>query len=401
MKQWFDSNQDVVATYVKYLDSQKEQNENVKVERPGPQTIDIITFNKAVSDSIPFFNVLSRATEGRTSLEATKLKAKIADLLSRLQVQAFMFGSFGDSTLIDILSLEIPLVGKLERENNPVGLNSTSIQSFRTGFFRFNNDRQVAAFSLASYVAKEDDLETFVKSLYDNFVPSLVEGTVINGNPGAWCTGLSPVFTLRTVEWPKACEEMLDKSNFMLCQERDNIDLFISILHGCSPDHLKTNYDYVIGYAVLEDKGIHSCHFGVKKKDDLSTPVRGLISANIPIEADTKNETYYASCLHIINQHLKMELGIRAIALLNSSWHVKSANNPEMIFPTDSQTLRMLDLESAPPFGEFRSAMKKAILNFLLSLGCAAAIARDSPKIKKDDAFNAQWGDQSMEHINL
>jgi hypothetical protein len=212
------------AKFAKYLESQKEENDEAKMERPGPQTIDISSFNKAVSDSIPFFNVLSRATEGRTSDRATKLKAKIADLLSRLQVEAFMYGSFGDSTLMDILSLEIPLVGKLERENNALGLNSTSIQSFRTGFFRFNTDRQVAAFSLASYVAKEDDIETFVKSLYDNFVPSLAVGTVINGNPGGWCTGLSPVATLKTLEWPNGCEGLLGKSDFEFCQGRENID---------------------------------------------------------------------------------------------------------------------------------------------------------------------------------
>ena len=101
-----------------------------------------------------------------------------------------------------------------------------------------------------------------------------------------------------------------------------------------------------------------------------------------------------------MNEHIKMELGMRAISLLNSSWHVQSAKDPKMIFPTDSQTLRMLDLPVAPPFGPFTSPMKLAILNFLLALSCAASVARD-PLKGNVELTPANWGDDSMKHTSL
>jgi len=52
----------------------------------------------------------------------SSMYAKIMKLLSRLQKEAFMYGSFGDGPLIDILSLEIPLTDKLGRENDAVGI---------------------------------------------------------------------------------------------------------------------------------------------------------------------------------------------------------------------------------------------------------------------------------------
>ena len=125
---------------------------------------------------------------------------------------------------------------------------------------------------------------------------------------------------------------------------------------------------------------------------------------NSPVALHSSNfqifVAYYASYGHIVNAHLKMELGLRAISLLNSSWHVKSANDPNMEFPTDSQTLRMLDLTVAPPFGPFTKPMKKAIFNFMRALACSAAAARDPIKVKVD-LTSAKWGDESMQHTDL
>jgi hypothetical protein len=189
----------------------------------------------------------------------------------------------------------------------------------------------------------------------------------------------------------------LDAKDLNVCQSREEIDLFVSILHGCSQEHISENYDYVVGFQRLEEKRIHSCHFGQNAPDAY---VRGLISANVPIEEENKDDAYYASYGHIVNAHLKMELGLRAISLLNSSWHVKSANDPNMEFPTDSQTLRMLDLTVAPPFGPFTKPMKKAIFNFMRALACSAAAARDPIKVKVD-LTSAKWGDESMQHTDL
>ena len=312
----------------------------------------------------------------------------------------FMSGRFYDDTLINILSLGIPLTGKLEREGNSQGLNNGAAQSYRTGFFRYNTDREVAAFSLAAYISGDDDISKFMSTIENGFVPFQRVAVTINGNPGRWCTGLSPIASLETAEWPEAFQEVLDAKDLNVCQGREEIDLFVSILHGCSQEHISENYDYVVGFQRLEEKRIHSCHFGLKGKNAPDAYVRGLISANVPIEEENKDDAYYASYGHIVNAHLKMELGLRAISLLNSSWHVKSANDPNMEFPTDSQTLRMLDLTVAPPFGPFTKPMKKAIFNFMRALACSAAAARDPIKVKVD-LTSAKWGDESMQHTDL
>ena len=99
---WFHDHQDFVDAF-----SNEQKHE--------PSDLDIPSFNKAVSESIPYFNVLSRATEGRTSEEAKILHLKVAELMSLLQKYAFMFGSYGRETLADLLKLKISLTGKLDR----------------------------------------------------------------------------------------------------------------------------------------------------------------------------------------------------------------------------------------------------------------------------------------------
>jgi hypothetical protein len=115
-----------------------------------------------------------------------------------------MSGRFYDDTLINILSLGIPLTGKLEREGNSQGLNNGAVQSYRTGFFRYNTDREVAAFSLAAYISGDDDISKFMSTIENGFVPFQRVAVTINGNPGRWCTGLSPIASLETAEWPEA-----------------------------------------------------------------------------------------------------------------------------------------------------------------------------------------------------
>lgn len=216
------------------------------------------------------------------------------------------------------------------------------------------------------------------------FVPFQCVAVTINGNPGRWCTGFSLIASLETAEWPEAFQKVLDANDLKVCKSREEVDLFVSILHGCSQEHIYDNYDYVVGFQRLEEERIYSCHFGLKKKNTPDAYVQGLISANIPIQEENKDDAYYASYGHIVNVHLKMELRIRAISLLSSFWHAKSAIDPNMEFPTDSQTLRMLDLTVAPPFGPFTKPMKKAIFNFMQALACSAAAARDHIKVKVD-----------------
>ena len=399
LQKWFDDNTDIVVPFSKYIHEGKENEGGDKIEFPTAK-LDIKSFNTAVNNSIPYFNVLSRATEGREGDETRLIKSEIAELLKDLTQAAFMYSSFGTEILLRIISLDFPLTGRLKREDTPEGLNSGALQSYRSGFFRFNTDREVAAFSLAAYVTGKPDIRGFLHDLESGFKPEQRAALTINGNPGRWCTGIAPVASLNTAPWPGSFEETMNKMEFEEVQSRKELDQFVSILYGCSEEHVHDNYDYVVGYKCIEKDNIHSCHFGVKKKESDDCPVRGLISANIPIEESRKDEEYYASYKSIMNQHLKMELGIRAIALLNSSWHVKSAKDPKMIFPTDSQTLRMLDLRVAPPFGDFTSPMKLAILSFLQALGCAAGAARDPTK-QKMGFFQADWGDDNIQHVDL
>lgn len=82
LQNWFDDNQELVQEFTSYVEKQREGDKDI--EYPSKQ-VDITSFNKAVSDSITFFDVLSRATEGRSSDEAIQLKSKIAELMAMLQ----------------------------------------------------------------------------------------------------------------------------------------------------------------------------------------------------------------------------------------------------------------------------------------------------------------------------
>ncbi|GFH44397.1 predicted protein [Chaetoceros tenuissimus] len=182
--------------------------------------------------------------------------------------------------------------------------------------------------------------------------------------------------------------------------KRDEIDFFFSILHGTTKEYISNNYEYVIGFKRLEAEGLDSCHFGMRKKGDPSSTVYGLVTANVPIDSEGSEDPYYSSPGHIVNQHIKMELGMRAISLLNSSWYVKSSKDPDMVFPTDGQTLRLLDIVGAPPFGEFRKSMKFAIYTIMNALACAAATSRH-PENYNVDLEIACWGNDSLEHTDL
>ena len=409
LQKWFDANEDIIVPFSKYIQQKHEKGkggEGTTIPFPNVE-LDIDAFDSAVSNSIPYLNVLSRATEGRSSDEARLLQAEIAKLLSQLQAAAFMSGRFMQETLVDLLSLDLPLTGKLKREENPKGLINGALQSYRSGFFRYNTDRLEAAFNLAAYVSnpEQPDVSQFLYSIEKDYKPHQRAALTINGNPGRWCTGLGPIISLQTIAWPNSFEGVLRANgDFEDCTSREEIDLFVSIIYGCDQKYICDNYDYVVGYKRIDEDDIHSCHFGIKKKGKIDTPncrVRGLISANVPIDGNKKNDEYYASYGHIVNEHLKMELGVRAISLLNSSWYVKSRNDPSMVFPADSQTLRMLDLRFAPPFGKFTSPMKVAILFFLNALGCATGAARDSTMVKSSEIFDMDWGDEDIHHVDL
>lgn len=330
--------------------------------------------------------------KGRNSKDAIDLKEKTWHL--------FM-GSFGEHTLEAILSTGMNLTGVLKRESNTnVSING-AVQSFRTGFFRYNTDRTVASFSLAGYICGEEDSTLFTKKIESGFVPRPLVGVTINGNPGRWCTGLAPISSIKTAQWPTDFIDNALKDNmFDDFSKRDEIDLFFSILHGCSKEHVSKMYEYVVGFKRLEKDKLDSCHFGMRKKDDPASRVYGLVTANVPIDIEESEDPYYSCAGHIVNQHIKMELGMRAISLLNSSWYVKSSNDPDMVFPTDGQTLRLLDMIGAPPYGEFRRSMKFAIYTIMNALGCAAGTARHPENYNVDLTF-ADWGNDNMGHTDL
>ncbi|GFH44402.1 predicted protein [Chaetoceros tenuissimus] len=183
LQKWFNANQKLVQELKIYLKQKEESNGDTSELTYPEEPFDYVSFHEAVDASIPFFNVLSRATEGRNSKDAIALKEKIASLLSTFQGHLFM-GSFGPHTLEAILSMDMNLTGVLKRESNTEGSINGAVQSFRTGFFRYNSDRTVASFSLAGYICGEEDLTLFTKKIEAGFVPRPLVGVTITGNPG-------------------------------------------------------------------------------------------------------------------------------------------------------------------------------------------------------------------------
>lgn len=420
LRQWFESNIELVNSYRDYTTAKKVAVDGVMPPRPEGD-FPFKEFDRAVNMTMPFLAVLSRATEGRTNTNAVNLQASITKLNSELQKFAFMHGQFGPEVLEVMLELELSLTGRLEREPAIEGLQNGALQSFRTGAFRYNTDRIVAAFSLATYVAQYESNAAFLQTLDDEaFRPHQRQYITVSCNPGRWCTGLAPVKALRTAAWPNAFQESFGKSfDLEKLADRDELDLMMSILYNTTVENMRDNYDYVVGWERLDSDGFNSCHMGVQRKRDAAdviaekvntNPILGFQSANVPLPPDGEAPNAELT----VNVHIKMELGMRYIALLNSSAYVHSLEDSDNLkFPTDAQTLRMLDMLVAPPFGAFCSPMKKAMRHAMLGLGAATvasneeaaaatAVTSESHAPRPPVVWEMKdWGISSYEHVQL
>jgi hypothetical protein len=70
----------------------------------------------------------------------------------------------------------------------------------------------------------------------------------------------------------------------------------------------------------------------------------------------------------------------------------------QKIFPINQNSLRLLDCEAAPPFGDHFEAVKKGVHNLLLAIGSAAAICQFN---KNEDASLANWGGDKYDHRDI
>ena len=132
---------------------------------------DKLSFNRAVSESWPYFNAITRIFEGRSSPEAAVLQSNVSHhLVTELQKYLFMYGSVMSESLKVIFDLVLSFSGQLRREAVPEGLIASAIQSFRSGMFTYDTDRNVASFQLAQYVLNIDSAN--LNDTLDSFVPS-------------------------------------------------------------------------------------------------------------------------------------------------------------------------------------------------------------------------------------
>ena len=357
---------------------------------------DKLSFNRAVNESWPYFNAITRICEGRSSPEAAVLQSNVSHLVTKLQKYLVMYGSVMSETLKVILDLDLSFSGQLRREAVPEGLIASAIQSFRSGMFTYDTDRNVASFQLAQYVLNIDSAN--LNDTLDSFVPSFHrQYLTINANPGRWCTGLGPIKPLQTLTWKYAVENTslagtvpfgMDSVQQLL--NRQHLDNFAVILLKTTVEAL-SRYEYVIGFELVGDGKFWSVHIGLAPVDeaDVDQFVRGIVSTNVPVTENPSPGT-------LMNSFLKMEFGNRALAILNS--HRRVYDDPSLRFPVTSNNLRMLDMLGCPPFGEFFGSIKVSIRVMLHMLGCAATMCANAEAYPEDKRL---WGYDGYNHVTI
>ena len=390
----------------------KDNAEAVAVVRAGEhkddgKLIPPMELTPFVVASFPYINTIIRATEGRSKPEARQLSAKLNGLLTKLQQEEFMYGSFGAATVEYLVKEEVPLEGQLEREMDETEVLYGALQAYRTGFFRFNSDRKMAAFSLAQYVTGMSEAEMMAK--LDALPPPEPRRYVtVNANPGRWCTGLAPVCDLHSVALPyseavqasvKVDREAIE--SFASGEARRDIDLLVSVLYDVPAERM-AGAQYVAGYKLVKDsqgKSFFSCHFGYRPGPD-SQHCHALVSAMIEAPAE---DNASRTALSFANSQYKMELGSKIFGLSNASYTVHSMEEEAKAKATlkiTTSAIRMLDMYSAPPFGDFLSPMRKATWNIMHGLGIAALLAAHE-KRSGDVASCTEawaWGAPTYEH---
>jgi hypothetical protein len=110
----------VIKPLLDFTESHREQYERCLEEFKETKTVkshvDIMAFNQAINDSMPYFNTIIRICEGRESVLAKSMQEKLSKLMTELQRYAMMYGSYGSETLQVLFNLDIPFCGDFERE---------------------------------------------------------------------------------------------------------------------------------------------------------------------------------------------------------------------------------------------------------------------------------------------
>ena len=316
----------------------------------------------------------------------------------------------------------IPTVVKLPRATGDANVLTGAISSYRTGFFRFNSDRQVASFSLAEYVLGEEPgslskrLNTFIPELNGPLVD------VIIANPGIWCTGLQPTAILRSVKladftkifFPFMSPKIAFSSDkFEEISKKSNLDKLFSIIH--SVDVCKFDkYEYVLALHKIDDM-TYSIYLGIRNTAVPDSPVFGLVNVNT-----SKQLSFFVSNTIIGSSN---EWAVRAVALLNSSYHVYCLGSDEH---TISQPISDIHENKNLPQGNYFRPIFGAIQYIEYALGAMSQYATYNPidgehlsterlartiykgkeeevivAIKTVSEFSVVWGSNSWDHIEI
>lgn len=317
---------------------------------------------------------------------------------------------------------KIPVVVKLPRVIDKEKVLSGVLASFRSGFFRFNSDRIMASFSLAEYVLEMEGGE--LKELLDEFEPDPegIHVDVVLANPGKWCTGLEPTARIRTLGLKHLTDKMVLLSqppfnDYDQASQTSNLDKLFSVIHGVDISRFQ-KYEYVLGYhqGIKSPLGYeYELLLGLKDTSDPTAPVLGLITLHT-----TQCMSPFISNVIIGKTG---EWMARAIALLNSSYHVHCLGATEHKITQSYNDITSKCSNTSLPSGDYFTPIFYALRYAEFSLGCLQNHATYNPtdgeqtladKIPKTfyrgrdmevlDAFNGVkeewcvWGSEEWEH---
>jgi hypothetical protein len=411
----------MMYTLKPFVDWMRE-NSDATLQARGAPTDEALA--AVITRTLPYINTVLRATESRAAPKAVQVSKTFGDFTSMLQDDIYSAGGRPQAqhVLVGYLCDASPLLtGRLEREvDSPTDICYSALQAFRTGFFRYNSDRKVAAFSLAQYALKLDDagLEKMLDALPP---PEPRRQVTVNANPGRWSTGLAPECRLRSKALP--CESVPSwmppdmappiseqQQQEYSDEEKPHLDHLFAVLHDVPASRL-AHARYLVGWKNLtssEGKRFISCHFGYRASPD-SAHAHALVSVTFKVEDD---EVRVSEPMYFAHTHFQMELGSKLFGLLNASYTVYQMPEPQREAATLAITvnnIRMLDdyvLMHCYPEGTFLDSMCRAAQSLLHYLNVAAelGVAELREAAKGATAGSSEtllWGGPDYEHHTI
>ena len=333
-------------------------------------------------------------------------------------------------SLLNKLVEGISPVIKLPREVDEDKVLMGALSSYRTGFFRYNTDRTVASFALAEYALNKEpgELIETLESFFPHSHPSQKVDVII-ANPGKWCSGFKPKIHMQTIKVETLPQHFLPfvtskeghgYRDFNFISKTTNLDFMFSVIHSLDASNFE-KYEYVAGYkkiggpvAMLPDYGVF---LGIRNKQQPSAPVLGLINVTV-----TKSLSFFVSKSMLGNPN---DWVARAIALLNSSYHVyRLGCEDHTINQSPDDILNDRNL----PMGDYFTPVFSAIQFIQFILGAVSEYASFNPfngdkltvrklsgtvykgrekevldmmKSVKTEFEELEWGGESWEHTEI